>query len=186
MNTLNANRSISKGTVDMDMELDDAPAGSNGNARSGGGGRVVSEKSLDDYGFITGDYLSVSLYVPEPKTAPVINNAPLAPLSRDREPRSAPGAGGSNGEWARGEALPPRAGRGGYGGTSHSAPRDRDIRGAAGRDGGYRGAAGPPPVMGMGIRGGAGRRSPSVGRDRNGGGRRSRSPDYGRRRDRSP
>lgn len=176
MNTLNAgSSSTAKGKkvgMDMDMELDDAPSASNGNGNGHGGGRKVIEKTLDEYGFITGDYLSVSLYVPEPKLAPPTGNAPLAPLTRDREPRSAP----NNGEWARGEALPPRAKRGGFGG--------RDDRG--GRDGGYRGAPGPPAVLGMGIRGGAGRRSPSVGRDRNGGGRRSRSPDYGRRRDRSP
>jgi histone deacetylase complex subunit SAP18 len=117
-------------------------------------GRKVDEKTLDEYGFITGDYISVSLHIPEPK---VQNPLPQrsAPLGGREEKRNI------DGDWARGEALPPAprgGGRGGYG------------AGNGGR------------VMGMGIRGGA-RRSPSVTRD---GGRRSRSPERrGGRRDRS-
>lgn len=183
MNTLNAGSSSNSGSsskgkkVDMDMELDDAPdsnGNGNGNNNGHGGGRKVPEKSLDEYGFITGDYLSVSLYVPEPKIAPgPPSNGPLPLLHRERERERDFGSGvaPSNGEWARGEALPPRAGRGGFGAAGVGGGR-------GGRDGGYRGAPGPPGAMGMGIRGGAGRRSPSVGRDRDRGGRRSRSPGW--------
>lgn len=198
MNTLQASHpaaSSSKGGMNMDMELDNSVhhSTSNGNGNGSGNGRQVVGKSLDDYGFITGDYLSVSLYIPEPKlpqSAPTNSNnnngGPHPPISRDREMRIQGTSAPSNGEWARGEALPPRTGRGGYNGN----PRDRDHgnRGSA-RDGGHRNAPGPPGVMGIGIRGGAGRRSPSVGRDRNGGGgggRRSRSPEPSRRRERSP
>ena len=109
-------------------------------------GRKVDEKTLDDYGFITGDYLSVSLHTPEPKNHNShTQRAP--PLGVREEKRNI------DGEWARGEALPPRAGAGGRGG--------------------YGGPGAAPRVMGMGIRGGA-RRSPSVTRDS---GRRSRSPE---------
>lgn len=167
--------SAKAGKVDMDMELDDAEPHSG----NGSGGRKISERTLDEYGFITGDYLSVSLYVPEPKIPagpPPIAGA--AGRDRERDVRGAP----SNGEWARGEALPPRGGGRG-GGPGAFPPRDRRER-----DGGYRGPPGPPGVQGMGIRGGARRRSPSVERNGNGNGhgRRSRSPDYNRRRDRSP
>jgi len=118
------------------------------------GGRRVDEKTLDDYGFITGDYLSVSLHIPEPKVQH--SQVPRAVLGAKEEKRNI------DGDWARGEALPPRGGaRGGYGGAGN---------GNGGR------------VMGMGIRGGA-RRSPSVTRDS---GRRSRSPERRIRRDRSP
>lgn len=179
------------GKVDMDMELDDTPGDRGGGGNANGTGRKkVVEKSLDEYGFITGDYLSVSLYVPEPKGPPPTITGPGAGAgagvgsgpSRDREQRGGGGGGPpANGEWARGEALPPQ--RGGYAGGP---PRDRRER-----DGGYRGGRGEHQAggMGMGIRGGAGRRrSPSIERNGNGGGsgRRSRSPDYNRRRDRSP
>jgi histone deacetylase complex subunit SAP18 len=122
--------------------------------------RKVDEKTLDDYGFITGDYISVSLHIPEPKiqhshSHPAGQRAPV--LGAREEKRNI------DGDWARGDALPPapRGGRGGYGGPG----------GGGGR------------IMGMGIRGGA-RRSPSVTRDS---GRRSRSPERRNgRRDRSP
>ena len=173
MNTIMPKSSEGRnGARAMDMELDDAePA-----ASTSGSSRKVTEKSLDDYGFITGDYLSVSLYVPEPK-----QSAPTR--ERDREPvpplgRDARSGAGADGEWSKGEALPPRGGgRGSF-----------QSRGGRERDGGYRDAP-PPGIMGMGIRGGASRRSPSP--RRNGYGARSRSPErrgsfYERRRDRSP
>jgi histone deacetylase complex subunit SAP18 len=126
--------------------------------------RKLNEKTLDEYGFITGDYISVSLHVPEPKILQRPAGVGGGGAVRDRE-REEPKRN-MDGDWARGEVLPPAPRRGGYG------------------PGG-----GVPRQMGMGIRGGA-RRSPSVGRDRerNGeetGRRRSRSPER-RRRDRSP
>jgi len=126
-------------------------------------GRKVNEKTLDDYGFITGDYISVSLHVPEPKVSSRPIGGPVGLRDREREEPKR----NIDGDWARGEALPPVP------------------RGGGGGRGGYGPGGGIPRQMGMGIRGGA-RRSPSVGRDRNGGGdRRSRSPER-RRRDRSP
>lgn len=179
MNTISPSSTSSSAPRDkargMDMELDDAPSGSNGHADRNGGGRKISEKTLDGYGFITGDLLSVSLYVPEPKTSshPASHSAPSGPGFgqgiRGAASRDIPAGRVSapEGDWAKGEALPPRGG-----------DRDRSRRDGGG--GGYRGAPGPAGVQGMGIRGGA-RRSPSVERDRNGNGN-----GYGRRRSRSP
>ncbi|WWD07619.1 hypothetical protein V865_005720 [Kwoniella europaea PYCC6329] len=164
----------------MDLDLDEIPQSSSR--------RKIEEKSLDGYGFVTGDLLSISLYVPEPKLP-----ASSARGNRDRE---RDGAGAVNGEpkgkgsfgrdkttpnqphtkeedhWQRGQPLPPQDFRGGAG-------AGLSIRGGRGRGetgGSWRG--GPPSGPGLGIRGGAG-----------GGGRR-RSPDYeadgDRRRSRSP
>lgn len=169
----------------MDMELDDAPEPKSTS------GRKIEEKSLDDYGFITGDLLSVSSYVPEPK---VPAGRPIAPGAGngngnvpgpgpgvqsfgwgDKAPRGGAGVQEERGQWGRGEALPPQSFRGR--GVSGGGPEEP----AGG--GNWRG--GGPGHAGMGIRG-AGRRSPEL----RGGGRRSpelrgggrRSPDRERER----
>ena len=54
----------------MDMELDSTVD----HTRKG---RKVDEKTLDEYGFITGDLLSVSIHVPEPKLHPGPNRPPI-------------------------------------------------------------------------------------------------------------
>jgi len=167
MNTISPSSSSSSRERErgMDMELDDEPSGSH-DRNGGGGGRKISEKSLDSYGFITGDYLSVSLYVPEPKLPSQSAPAGLGQGIRGAASRENPAGriSAPEGDWAKGEALPPPQ-RGG----------DRSRHAGNGRDGGYRGHPGPSAIQGMGIRGGA-RRSPSV--ERNGNGRRrSRSPD---------
>lgn len=151
-------------TVAMDMELDDVDVPKRG-------GRKIEEKTLDEYGFITGDLLSVSLYIPEPKIPAGAPRGPPGvpvpvgvgagvrsfgwgerqPVERDPHPSERGGA------WHRGEPLPPQNFRGGAAGG-----RGGDPAGG----GSWRGG-GP----GMGIRG-AGRKSP----ERNGD-RRSRSPD---------
>ncbi|WRT64736.1 uncharacterized protein IL334_001670 [Kwoniella shivajii] len=51
----------------MAMDLDEFDNNNNNNNDERGNGKKVEEKSLDEYGFVTGDLLSVSLYVPEPK-----------------------------------------------------------------------------------------------------------------------
>jgi histone deacetylase complex subunit SAP18 len=162
----------------MDMELDDGPVPTKG--------RPIEEKTLEDYGFITGDLLSVSLFVPEPKPSnrggPHSNNGASigaggggpAPGFGRREGPPGPGResnverADAEGHWARGEALPPqnanafRGPRGSFGRDTGDEPRDRDRAGFGG---------------GIGIRG-AGRRSPGPDRERNGFGRkRSRSPE---------
>ncbi|ORX33927.1 Sin3 associated polypeptide p18-domain-containing protein [Kockovaella imperatae] len=179
----------------MDMELDQTIDSGGPGARRG---RKVDEKTLDGYGFVTGDLLSVCVNVPEPKLHPGPNRPPLMGLSNGA------GAGGpgdrigggfgrpdkfngreggrevhpsdKEGTWSRGEALPPAG---------------RPIRGSAGRELlGERSGAGPRPSNGLGIRGAGTRHrsgSPPDGRD-NGYRRRSRSPadrnrreSYGRR-----
>ncbi|OCF76987.1 hypothetical protein I204_02696 [Kwoniella mangroviensis CBS 8886] len=170
----------------MDLDLDDIPQAQSSSRRK------IEEKSLDDYGFVTGDLLSISLYVPEPKLP-----ASSARGNRDRE---RDGAGAVNGEpkgrgsfgwdktapnqsqakeedhWQRGQPLPPQDFRGGPG-----AGAGLSIRGGRG-GGSWRG--GPPSGPGLGIRGGGRRRSPDYEgegdreRDR----RRSRSPDSRERR----
>jgi histone deacetylase complex subunit SAP18 len=160
----------------MDMELDDDPRPTHG--------RKVEEKTLDGYGFVIGDLISVSIHVPEPRAAQSRSGAPGMPpqergsggfgWQRDRESGNGPREREAppserEGHWARGEALPPqnsfrgenafRGGRGGFG----------RVEPAGGRAGG------------IGIRG-AGRRSPE--RERDGlGGRRSRSPEGRERRE---
>ena len=158
----------------MDMELDDTDP-----LPKRGGGRKIEEKSLDEYGFITGDLLSVSLYIPEPKLpagAPRLATVPggVVPSPTgpgvssfgwgDRQTREREGdrAPDRRGVWQRGEPLPPQDFRGGAAG--------RPSEPAGG--GSWRGG-GP----GMGIRG-VGKRSP----ERNGT-RRSRSPEGRNRRE---
>ncbi|CAD6571774.1 MAG: hypothetical protein TREMPRED_000367 [Tremellales sp. Tagirdzhanova-0007] len=155
-------------TAAMDMELDDTDP-----LPRRGGGRKIDEKSLEDYGFITGDLLSVSLYIPEPKIpagAPRIATAPAGAVpgsigpgvsslgwgdrqTRERESERAPDRRGA---WQRGEPLPPQDFRGGVAGRASEPAGGGSWRGG-----------GP----GMGIRG-VGKRSP----ERNGV-RRSRSPE---------
>ncbi|ORY30377.1 Sin3 associated polypeptide p18-domain-containing protein [Naematelia encephala] len=155
----------------MDMELDDIEAPS-----KRVGGRKVDEKTLDAYGFVTGDLLSVSLHVPEPKIGAgagpgpgprgntAVTGAPVQSFGwadRDRPPHA--GAAPATGGWGRGDPLPPQAARGGRGGFGRDEP-------AGG--GSWRGGA---P-----LRGGHSRRSRSPERETNGhrnGSRRSRSPD---------
>jgi histone deacetylase complex subunit SAP18 len=178
--TSNEDTNGSTGKVAMDMELDDAPDPKRGNT-----GRKVQEKTLDGYGFITGDLISVSLFVPEAKIPVGIPRGGV-PLTLGGQGGGGGGIGNGNGAgpgmssfgwgdrgnpglpkdgpvdkdgtWSRGEALPPQGFRGGRGG----------LRG--GREEGRGG-------MGMGIRGG-GRRSPEGrDRDRERGDGRSRSPD---------
>jgi histone deacetylase complex subunit SAP18 len=176
--SVNGNGSGGNRVSAMDMELDDGPVPAKG--------KPIDEKTLEDYGFITGDLLSVSLFVPEPKPSnrggggPHANNGastgaggggggPAAPGFGRREGPQGPGResnverADAEGHWARGEALPPQnanAFRGPRGSFGRDEPRDR-----AGFGGG------------IGIRG-AGRRSPGPDRERNGFGRkRSRSPE---------
>ncbi|WVQ75986.1 hypothetical protein IAR50_005622 [Cryptococcus sp. DSM 104548] len=125
------------------------------------GGRKIHERTLDGYGFITGDFLSVSLSVPEPRFPGGHGPAGVALAGLN----GAPGLGGRGGDggyndrrapqgpdetengadaprWGRGGPLPPRAtaGRGGRGGFEgrerEPLPEGRWGRGAreAGRD----------------------------------------------------
>ena len=159
----------------MDTELDDPPD-------LGRRGRKIDEKTLDEYGFVTGDLLSVSLYIPEPRLPAGPNRAPPAIANGGGPERGGFGWDRTNGPglgrephpadkdatWARGEALPPTG---------------RPSRGAPSREAvGSRGSVG----NGFGIRG-AGRRRSGSPPDRdprdNGPRRRSRSPEGRDRRD---
>lgn len=173
--------------VSMDMELDDAP--DHGPSRRGAG-RKVEEKTLDSYGFITGDLLSVSIHIPEPRTP-----APAPPLGAVRPSigagpagAGAPGFGGrellgrngpgaarglpprephpsdQDGNWSRGEALP------------SSNFKGRGDRRDRARDDGFANG-GRADVRGSGPGGPARRRTPSPHRNRDRVERRSRSPD---------
>lgn len=156
------------GDVAMDRELDEAAAPRRG--------RVVEEKTLDSYGFLTGDLLSVAIHIPEPR-APAATSIRGA-SAREREGRDRDrdrdrdgfrdarnGAPSSrDGPWARGAPLPPQA----FGGD-----RDRDDHRAPA--GSWRGGA-PRGAVGSRGNGGGRRPSPDWGR-RN----RSQSPDRNRR-----
>ncbi len=148
----------------MDMELDDTDLPKRG-------GRKIEEKSLDEYGFITGDLLSVSLYIPEPKIpagAPRMGQVAAAPGVTgpgaksfgwgERQPREREIHPSERGAWHKGESLPPQSFRGGAAGRGG----DREFAGG----GSWRGGG-----SGMGIRGAKGR-SPERHGDR-----RSGSPD---------
>ncbi|RXK34748.1 hypothetical protein M231_07990 [Tremella mesenterica] len=102
----------------MDMELDEAPRGGK-----------VEEKTLEDYGFITGDLLSVFLFVPEPKV-PVGQR--FAPGTGPNVPSVGWGERDKNGSWTKGvpslsirgrgkdlvpETIPPGNWRGGAPGS---------------------------------------------------------------------
>ena len=97
--------------VKMDMELDDMETPKKSR---------IEEKTLEEYGFVTGDLLSVSLYIPEPRV-PRASGASVAP-----EPR---GEADRNGQWARGETVP-SAGAGANGRSG--GPGDRRVSGAGG------------------------------------------------------
>ena len=170
----------------MDTELDDTE---DHHSRKG---KKVDEKTLDGYGFITGDLLSVSIYVPEPKLHPGPNRPPVAINGSGAGERGAfgwnerpngvpvPGQGrdvhpaDKEGAWSRGEALPP-TGRPPRGSLNREA--GRDVRGLP-----YRGSRdGLNDINGgeLGIRGAGRRRSASPGRRDSGYARRSRSRSLG-------
>jgi histone deacetylase complex subunit SAP18 len=193
----------------MDMELDDDQPHRDGRHGSGGakGSGRIDEKSLDDYGFITGDLLSVSLFVPEPKaplqrgSGPVPHGAlamggggPAGPgvqsfgwkeAQSNGNVRNGNGIGHPDGPererpWGRGGPLPPQEGvRGGRGGFGHG-PGDFGSggRGGFGRDERERERERDPA-------GGGNWRGGPIG-IRGAGGRRprSRSPDLGRNKER--
>ncbi|WWC59506.1 uncharacterized protein I303_102062 [Kwoniella dejecticola CBS 10117] len=181
----------------MDIDLEDIKDDS---APASASGRKINEKSLDEYGFITGDLLSVSLYIPEPK---------IPASARNRQGQDGPTSSGVNGirsfgwddqkaslgagsgrhhpagedeHWHRGQPLPPQdfrgrggAGelsiRGGGGGRGGRIDRDRE------RNGGFEG--GEPSG------GGNWRSGPPTGLGRggiSGRGASRRSPDYESRR----
>ncbi|KAK8847446.1 hypothetical protein IAR55_005304 [Kwoniella newhampshirensis] len=164
--------------------------------------KKIDEKTLDEYDFITGDLLSVSLYVPEPKVQAGAGSGaggggPGVPLGRNVSGVAAGRQGSPNEIKSHGwgdRAAPPHAreeaGRGGWGRARGGAVPPQEFRGGRSgafpdRDpaGGGNWRGGP---NGLGIRGGAGRRrSPRAedGQGRNGGDRRSRSPDTGSRRE---
>ena len=150
----------------MEMELDDIETPRKR-------GSKIDEKTLDSYGFITGDLLSVSLYVPEPKisaSAPRIaalgqmgqaNSFGWSDRDRDRAPREAHPSD-RVGSWSRGEPLPAQ-----------------NFRGGAPARGGEPAGGGAWRGGGTGIRG-AGRRPSETN-----GARRSRSPEMKDRRESS-
>nr|XP_019047117.1 hypothetical protein I302_03724 [Kwoniella bestiolae CBS 10118]OCF26047.1 hypothetical protein I302_03724 [Kwoniella bestiolae CBS 10118] len=164
----------------MDVDLDSLPQSSSR--------RKVEEKTLDGYGFVTGDLLSISLHIPEPKI-PAGSSRRQGGGDRDAPVNGTNGEGrGSFGwdkaqsqsqqpkeeeHWQRGQPLPPQDFRGGAG---------LSIRGGRGRGGDVGGGGswrgGPPAGPGLGIRGGGAgrRRSPDYQGDGNGDRRRSRSP----------
>lgn len=139
----------------MDMELDDTP-----DEQTGKKGRKIEEKTLDEYGYVIGDLLSVSVWTPEPKIRP-------------------PGSLGAGERPSNGESS--------FGWGDKKEVRGRDApRGGFGRDpapsGGW-GRGGPlPPQNFRGnhrdeIGGGSWRGGHSSGQRGNGGGRnRSSSP----------
>lgn len=105
----------------LDAELDEDNRGDHDR------GKRIDEKTLDEYGFLTGDLLSLCVALPRPPKAaaggPGAMKAGAAP-----EPRGA---------WGRGEPLPPqefrrrsadhggRGGRGGRAGDSWRRDRSR-------------------------------------------------------------
>ncbi|WWD21536.1 hypothetical protein CI109_106022 [Kwoniella shandongensis] len=185
--------------MDLDVGLDDT----HGNGNESGKTRKIDEKTLEEYDFITGDLLSVSLYVPEPKIPAGAGGPPGAGASGG--PTNGRNVSGPVGIQSHGwgdRAAPPHT-RGG-GGGEESVGGGRGGRGGGGGGWGRGGAPLPPQEFrgsrdrererdpagggnwrggpnGLGIRGGArGRRSPELnGEDR----RRSRSPDTGARRE---
>lgn len=175
MHTINTTVTESKPAVpvpvSMDLELDDIET-----PKRGGSGRKIEEKTLDEYGFITGDLLSVSLYIPEPKIpaglprlsvsagvgagAMGVGGVGLGTKSfgwgeKPREVEIHPSE--RSGAWQRGEAVPPQNFRGGAAGAGKG--------GEPGGGGSWRGG------LGMGMRGAGGRSPEKNGR------RRSRSPE---------
>ncbi|WWC86856.1 uncharacterized protein L201_001735 [Kwoniella dendrophila CBS 6074] len=193
----------------MDIDLDEIDRNNNAST-SRSKSRKIDEKSLDDYGFVTGDLISVSLYIPEPKLpaggGPSNSSSSRNPRGSDREQPGSNGRdGGLNGiqsfgwgdrdkaphghhqkkeeqHWHRGQPLPPQDFRGG-GPRGGDPSRDR----GGGRNGGFEGGE---PANGGSRRGGAAGGGSGLGI--RGQGRRSsisnrrQSPDYdnGRRGDR--
>ncbi|WWC67985.1 uncharacterized protein I206_101904 [Kwoniella pini CBS 10737] len=170
----------------MDIDLDEIQDNHNGLGK-----KKIDEKTLNEYGFITGDLLSVSLYIPEPKipssskissgpsTVPIGSNG-IRSFGWDDKSNISGIPKGEEEHWHRGQPLPPQEfgnrGRGGLsirgGGINRGGRIDRDRNGGDHIGGGnWRG--GPPlgPAS-IGIRGGGG----------GGGGRGNsrRSPDYER------
>jgi histone deacetylase complex subunit SAP18 len=85
--------------TDMDVDLGESSKG-----------QVVEEKSLEKYGFVTGDLISLSIFVPEPKPT-----APRTSLPADRAGAGVAGPGLRNIGWGSGD----RNGSGNFSGRTN-------------------------------------------------------------------
>lgn len=124
--------------IDMDAEerrerlLDAELADDAGTGPSSAGAKRIEEKTLDEYGFLTGDLLSLCVALPRPpKAAGAGPGALKAGAGAAPEPRGA---------WGRGEPLPPQefrrrsADRGGYGHGGHGGRGGHGGHGGRGGD----------------------------------------------------
>ncbi|WVR04663.1 hypothetical protein IAU60_001674 [Kwoniella sp. DSM 27419] len=169
-------QSSSASDAPMDVDADEdmgTGTGENGNGhgRSRSARKKVEEKSLDEYGFVTGDLLSVSLYVPEPKI-PAGQPAGVGAMAGAGAGGSGPGQG--LGAGAGGKRDRDGAGVGGrqsfgWGERDRPAPPHADGREEPGVKGHWaRGVPLPPQDFGAGARGGRGGEPAGGGRWRGG------------------
>lgn len=155
-----------RGRNGMDMELDDGPS-----RNTQDGSKKIDEKTLEAYGFVTGDLISVSLHIPEPRgflRRPTMGAGQSGPGGNmgergDFGRTGPPGPGGPPGMGAGASGGPPSTGQWQHN-TSARPPMGGDAVVPGNRWGRGGGNVGAGAGAGNGARGS---------------GRRSRSPDYG-------